>query len=183
MKLQKKLKLQFKLSSAVVLAGLSCLLPLSVTKDHEIDFRSPTTVKLTQSLQSSHLAPLGTLEGIYTAPAVLPSDHLAIARAAGISDSDLFYVNFIIGNESGWCSTKWQGTHDCPDSYQPTGSLYDTWEGYGLCQSTPGIKMSAEGGNWQSDPITQLKWCSTYVQNRYGSWAGAYNYWQVHHNF
>lgn len=79
---------------------------------------------------------------------------------AGISSSDFAYVNFIISRESNWN----------PLASNPSGA-------YGLCQALPGSKMATSGSDWQSNPVTQLRWCSGYADGRYGSWAGAYNFW------
>ncbi len=104
-------------------------------------------------------------------------DKESVMAAAGISSSDYGYVNYIISRESGWCPTKLQGHHDCPPyapAYIPSGY------GYGLPQATPGSKMSTAGADWQTNPVTQLRWSSGYAQ-KYGGWAGAYNFWQAHH--
>ncbi len=110
----------------------------------------------------------------------VPSDKAAIMSAAGIAQSDYPYVDYIISRESGWCATKWQGEHSCPGYFEP---LYSTSAGigYGLCQSTPAIKMSSAGADWQSNPVTQLRWCSGYAVGRYGSWGAAYNFWLSRH--
>jgi uncharacterized protein YabE (DUF348 family) len=86
-------------------------------------------------------------------------------RAAGISPSDFGYVEFVISKESGW---GW-------DKYNRAGS-----GAYGLCQALPGNKMASAGEDWKTNPITQLKWCSSYAKSRYGGWAGAYNWWKSH---
>ena len=52
---------------------------------------------------------------------------------------------------------------------------------YGLPQSLPGSKMASAGADWQTNPYTQLKWMYGYMTNRYGSIAGAYNFWQANH--
>lgn len=113
----------------------------------------------------------------------IPADKSSIMAAAGISSSDYAYVNYIISRESGWCPTKWQGQAGyCPPYYQEIHSPSAGY-GYGLCQSTPAIKMSTAGADWQTNPVTQLKWCSGYAHSRYGGWAGAYNRWVTHHNW
>ncbi|MGI0134660.1 MAG: lytic transglycosylase domain-containing protein, partial [Candidatus Micrarchaeaceae archaeon] len=55
--------------------------------------------------------------------------------------------------------------------------------GYGLCQATPGIKMSSAGSGWATNPVTQLLWCSGYAQSRYGGWYNAYQHWLANHNW
>lgn len=107
----------------------------------------------------------------------IPADKSVLMRTAGIAESDFAYVNYIISRESGWCPTKWQGQVGyCPafyeEKYSPT-----SLRGYGLCQSTPAIKMSTAGSDWATNPVTQLRWCSGYASGRHGGWAGAYNFW------
>ncbi|HEY1645106.1 MAG TPA: G5 domain-containing protein, partial [Candidatus Saccharimonadales bacterium] len=96
---------------------------------------------------------------------------------AGISPSDYTYVDFIVSHESGWCPTKWQGDIGyCPATFTQQYAN-DAEVGYGLCQSTPPDKMAQFGSDWQTNPITQLEWCSWYAESRYGSWYNAYIHW------
>jgi uncharacterized protein YabE (DUF348 family) len=98
----------------------------------------------------------------------IPEDKTIIMAAAGIPADEYPYVNYIISNESGWCATKWQGQIGyCPAYYQELHAL-DSGFGYGLCQSTPAIKMASAGADWQTNPVTQLKWCYGYMVG-YGS--------------
>jgi len=109
------------------------------------------------------------------------SDHGALMTAAGISKSDFPYVDYIVSRESGWCPTKLQGQYGgCPGS--PPASI-PSGLGYGLGQATPGGKMASAGADWQTNPITQLRWCSGYAVRTYGSWSGAYNHWVANHNW
>ncbi len=98
----------------------------------------------------------------------IPDDKTIVMAAAGIPADEYPYVNYIISHESGWCATKWQGQIGyCPAYYQelhPTDSGF----GYGLCQSTPANKMASNGADWQTNPVTQLKWCYGYMVG-YGS--------------
>jgi uncharacterized protein YabE (DUF348 family) len=93
-------------------------------------------------------------------------DKTAIMAAAGIASGDYAYANFIVSHESGWR----------PTAANPSGA-------YGLCQALPGSKMASAGADWQTNPITQLRWCSGYAHSRFGSWAAAYNYWLSHRNW
>ena len=98
---------------------------------------------------------------------------------AGISADDYQYADYIISHESGWCPTKAQGEHYCPampdNQYTPYG--------YGLCQATPGSKMSSDGADWATNPVTQLRWCSGYATSRYGGWYAAYTHWLNFHSW
>ena len=105
---------------------------------------------------------------VYVAP-----DKTAVMAAAGISPTDYGAVDYIVSRESGWCPTKLQGTHDCPAAapgYYPGGL------GYGLVQSTPAGKMASAGADWETNPVTQLRWATGYA-SRYGGWQGAYEFW------
>lgn len=90
------------------------------------------------------------------------TDKAAVMAAAGISESDYPYVDYIISRESGWRVNATNGS---------------TW---GLCQALPGSKMASAGADWQTNPVTQLKWCSGYAAGR-GGWAAAYDFWVRNH--
>ncbi len=97
----------------------------------------------------------------------LPSgSHEDWMAAAGISSSDYGYVEYIISRESGWSPMKY--------NYGGSGA-------YGLCQALPGSKMASAGSDWKTNPITQLRWCSSYATRKYGSWSGAYRFWINNH--
>jgi resuscitation-promoting factor RpfB len=126
------------------------------------------------------IASVTTLEAIKQVVVVgtkvlLPAgSHTDWMAAAGIAASDYGYVDFIVGHESGWNPCKrYGGVVDC--SY--SGGL-----AYGIPQALPGSKMSSAGADWQTNPITQLRWMNSYV-NRFGGWKGAYDYWQIHHSY
>lgn len=93
-------------------------------------------------------------------------DKTAIMAAAGISGGDFAYANFIISHESGWR----------PTAANPSGA-------YGLCQALPGSKMSTAGGDWATNPVTQLRWCAGYAARSYGGWGGAYNHWLAYRSW
>ena len=44
---------------------------------------------------------------------------------------------------------------------------------HGIPQSLPGSKMAAFGGDWATNPETQIKWGLDYIKNVYGSPSGA----------
>lgn len=85
-------------------------------------------------------------------------DKAAVMAAAGISPSDYPYVDYIIARESGWRVNATNG---------------GTW---GLCQALPGHKMASAGADWQTNPVTQLRWCTGYAAGK-GGWAASYDLW------
>ncbi len=76
-------------------------------------------------------------------------------------------ANYIINRESGWNPTAVNASSGA----------------YGICQSLPGNKMESAGSDWRTNIETQAKWCDSYVQGRYGSWAGARAFWDSHNWF
>lgn len=111
----------------------------------------------------------------------IPADKQAVMAQAGISSSDYAYVDYIASHEGGWCPTKIQGHHDCPQ-YMSAGDV-PSYGGYGIFQATPGAKMASAGNDWVTSAVTQIRWATGYADGRYGSWAGAYNHWVSHHNW
>lgn len=130
--------------------------------------------KLLQSVVTVDPVPKIVARGtaVYVAP-----DKTAVMAAAGISASDYGAVDYIVSRESGWCPTKLQGTHVCPAA---APGYYPSSKGYGLVQATPANKMASAGGDWETNPVTQLKWATGYA-SRYGGWQGAYLHWLNYH--
>ena len=95
----------------------------------------------------------------------IPSDKQGVMAAAGIRASDYAYVNHIVSKESGWNAAAYN---------RSSGAT-------GLCQALPGSKMASAGSDWQTNPVTQLKWCQGYAVGRYGSWGAAYDFWNRNH--
>ncbi|MET9546500.1 lytic transglycosylase domain-containing protein [Streptomyces sp. NPDC006627] len=52
---------------------------------------------------------------------------------------------------------------------------------YGLVQALPASKMASAGADWQTNPATQIKWGLNYMNDRYGSPCGAWDFWQTNH--
>lgn len=82
--------------------------------------------------------------------------------AAGIPESDWGYVDYVVSRESGWN----------PNATNSSSGAC------GLVQALPCSKVP--GGNGY-DPVANLIWANGYATGRYGSWAGAYNFWVSNH--
>ncbi|MFE7134954.1 transglycosylase SLT domain-containing protein [Streptomyces sp. NPDC057638] len=48
---------------------------------------------------------------------------------------------------------------------------------YGLVQALPANKMATAGSDWRTNPATQIKWGLSYMNERYGSPCGAWDFW------
>lgn len=77
--------------------------------------------------------------------------------AAGIAEADFRYVDYIANKESGWN----------PNATNASSGAC------GLIQAYPCSKVPGNG----YDPIDNLRWASGYAADRYGGWAGAYDFW------
>lgn len=73
--------------------------------------------------------------------------------------------NNIVIKESGWNHT----------ATNPSSGAY------GLMQALPGSKMASAGADWRTNPITQINWGISYMNGRYGSPCGAWNFWLNNH--
>ncbi|HEU5126677.1 MAG TPA: hypothetical protein VFU12_01705 [Glycomyces sp.] len=47
---------------------------------------------------------------------------------------------------------------------------------YGIPQALPGSKMSSEGDDWESNPVTQINWGLGYIKGRYGTPCSAWEH-------
>ena len=47
---------------------------------------------------------------------------------------------------------------------------------YGIPQAEPGYKMASAGTDWQTNPITQVKWGLQYISQTYGTPCGAWQH-------
>ena len=45
---------------------------------------------------------------------------------------------------------------------------------YGIPQALPGSKMSSEGDDWETNPVTQIRWGLGYIQGRYSTPCAAW---------
>ncbi|MGH3342421.1 MAG: hypothetical protein ACRDPK_05960 [Carbonactinosporaceae bacterium] len=48
---------------------------------------------------------------------------------------------------------------------------------YGIPQALPASKMAAAGPDWQDSAATQIRWGLDYIDDRYGTPCGAWDYW------
>ncbi|WP_329194897.1 MULTISPECIES: transglycosylase SLT domain-containing protein [unclassified Streptomyces] len=101
-----------------------------------------------------------------TVPAqAAPMDAKAIARQMIKDPAQFAAFNQIVSRESGWNHTATNASSGA----------------YGLVQALPASKMASAGSDWKTNPATQIKWGLDYMNSRYGSPVGAWNFWQSHH--
>lgn len=88
-----------------------------------------------------------------------------ILQQAGVPREDWSYADCVIdGCEGVSAEGSWQGV----TRWNSGGS-----GAYGICQALPAQKMASAGADWETNPVTQMRWCDTYA-HEYGSWAEAW---------
>lgn len=109
------------------------------------------------------LAPVSEIVVVGARPSIRPewSQCAAWAREAGVSEADLPAALDLIYRESG-CRV---------DATNASSGAY------GIPQALPGNKMASMGADWQTNPVTQIRWMTQYVNGRYGGWQQALNFW------
>jgi hypothetical protein len=85
-----------------------------------------------------------------------------------------------IAAADGWSRTQrtcldllW--SYESAHSWSPT-IANPTSGAYGIPQALPGGKMAAAGGDWQTNPATQIRWGLGYITATYGSPCGAWQF-------
>ncbi|MER5495486.1 aggregation-promoting factor C-terminal-like domain-containing protein [Streptomyces sp. NPDC002454] len=111
----------------------------------------------TRTASASGSLPTTPAKGSYTIAEIQ-----AMARAVVPADQFQCFSN-IVDHESDW-------------NYK---AVNPSSGAYGLFQALPASKMSSAGSDWQTNPATQIKWGLSYMEGRYGSPCGAWDFWQA----
>jgi hypothetical protein len=86
----------------------------------------------------------------------------ALLPEFGFGDDQFECLDSLYESESGW---RWNADN-------PTSSAY------GIPQALPGSKMSSAGADWESNPVTQIRWGLGYIADRYGTPCSAWGFKQ-----
>lgn len=76
-----------------------------------------------------------------------------MAAAKGWTGAQWTCLERLWSRESGWSTA----------ADNPTSSAY------GIPQAMPGSKMRSAGGDWRTNPRTQIRWGLNYINGRYGT--------------
>lgn len=132
---------------------------------YQVNFEN--NVEVSRELTSEEISkePVPEVKVVGAKPSISPERAQCAewVRQAGVSEADLESALDLIYHESG-CRV---------DAANPSGA-------YGIPQALPGNKMAAYGDDWQTNPITQIRWMSNYVTTRYGGWQPAMAWWWNH---
>ena len=108
-------------------------------------------------------------------PVKLTIDAKAAAGKTGTPEGNMKFAQVYISQKYNWNQTQY-------------GCLVALWNreshwnhvarnrssgAYGIPQAMPGDKMSKFGDDWQTNPVTQIKWGVNYIDKRYDTPCGA----------
>lgn len=147
--------------SAAQLAGVAAV-PRQTTLSRSADRRDGTDPLKEAALSAE---PAGKVDA--GSKDLADSDPRDIARALlgdyGFGEDQFGCLDSLYVRESGW------------DVYadNPTSSAY------GIPQALPGNKMASAGADWETNPVTQIRWGLGYIADRYGSPCGAWGHSQA----
>jgi hypothetical protein len=104
----------------------------------------------------------------------------AVSRTEDISDEDPREIAKALLSEFGYS----QDQFGCLDSLYMSESGWrvnadnPSSSAYGIPQALPGSKMASAGTDWETNPVTQIRWGLGYIQDRYGSPCSAWSFKQ-----
>lgn len=132
---------------------------------YEVQFENNVEVSRTLISEEVKLEPVSEIVVVGAKLSIAPEQEICVGwmREAGIPEESLEAAVYIIYHESG-CRV------DAENAYSGA---------YGIPQALPGSKMATAGDDWQTNPVTQLRWMDSYVRGRYGSWAAALEFKQA----
>lgn len=88
----------------------------------------------------------------------------------------------ILVAERGWSDEQF----DCLDSLWTKESSWrwnadnPTSSAYGIPQALPGSKMASAGSDWETNPVTQITWGLSYIDDVYGTPCSAWSHSRSH---
>ena len=124
---------------------------------------SPKKALTTAAVAAAATGMALTAAPAHAATTASPSEAKAIAKQLIPNAAQYNAFSKIVEHESGWDV----------DATNPSSGAY------GLVQALPGNKMAAAGADWKTNAKTQIKWGLDYMNSRYGSPVGAWNFWQA----
>lgn len=99
-----------------------------------------------------------------TVPSSTPVGEVKEYAASLVAADQFGCLDALFQRESGW---------------NPTAKNKSS-SAYGIPQALPGSKMASAGADWQTNPLTQVRWGVSYINARYGSPCGAWEHSESH---
>ena len=114
---------------------------------------------------------------------LLATEAAAVTESEQLSDSDPRDIARALMGDFGFS----QDQFSCLDSLWIRESNWNPLAhnpssgAHGIPQALPGDKMAVFGSDWETNPVTQIKWGLDYIRKRYGTPCDAWSFWQSHH--
>jgi hypothetical protein len=143
--------------SAALLQMAPTPTPETLTTEHSVP-----NVQTVQAAVIETTVPSAPQPSPVVQPEILSPKQL-LMQQAGIPRDEWSAVDYIVSHESSWRLSAVNARSGA----------------YGLCQALPSWKMASAGGDYRTNPVTQLKWCHQYAHARYGGWWAAYSFWKA----
>ncbi len=126
---------------------------------YEVQFENNVEVSRALISETVTVEPVPEIVVVGAKLSIAPEQQTCVGwmREAGIPEESLEAAIYIVYHESG-----------CRVDAENASS-----GAYGIPQALPGNKMAAAGADWQTNPVTQLRWMDSYVRGRYGGWPQA----------
>lgn len=126
---------------------------------YEVNFENNVEVSRTLISEEVKIQPVPEIVVVGAKLSIAPEQETCVGwlREAGVPEEHLEAAIYIIYHESG-CRV---------DATNPYSGAY------GIPQALPGNKMATAGDDWETNPITQIRWMNGYVTSRYGGWPQA----------
>ena len=126
---------------------------------YEVQFENNLEVSRTLVSEEVKVEPIAEVVTVGAKLSIAPEQETCVSwlREAGVPEEHLEAAIYIIYHESG-CRV---------DATNPYSGAY------GIPQALPGNKMATAGDDWQTNPVTQIRWMNGYVTSRYGGWPQA----------
>ncbi|MBA2894726.1 lytic transglycosylase domain-containing protein [Nonomuraea soli] len=94
----------------------------------------------------------------------------AEAQTAGIKERNKAIARPMVAKR-GWSRTQFRCLEKLWNResgwHHRAGNRYSG--AYGIPQALPGRKMASHGGDWRTNPRTQISWGLSYIKSRYGA--------------
>jgi hypothetical protein len=124
----------------------------------------PPLLKVQRATKAASLPPSRqSLGGALTGSVAPPSPQqiaMSLLGAYGWDSGEFGCLDSLWTRESGWN----------PYAQNATSGAY------GIPQALPGSKMATAGGDWATNPETQIRWGLEYIRSSYGSPCGAWSH-------
>lgn len=158
--------------SGLVLAVIGITVPaIAHGAQDTVDFSKPLPIAEQQAAIDRPAPHIGRfLRHVHAVPAHRRVYHASRALHRSSLTGSPRVVAHALVLRHGWSGGQWtcldalwaRESHWSPYAQNSSGA-------YGIPQALPGSKMASFGGDWRTNPVTQIRWGLSYISQDYGS--------------